>query len=216
MAKVMAPETPFHSWTACLTLYCQQMSHIYPPLAWKVLPCHSIPCSWLQGHSPNSLRTMVTTAELELLAWASAVPVEKPSIWALTLVWPPAQTPGTRKVPWVSLVAMVPGLALRKTLAPGSGRPDGVTTEPKRMWSGHLQVSELHPKGTWGGKDRELVGRALHSIIQQTCNTPPQPIPLGLQCGWTGVRDEWAQLDLGWGWGRGWGTDSKRLIHKRW
>lgn len=91
----------------------------------------------------------MTIAELELLAWAWAVPAENPFIWALTLTLLPAQTPGTRKVPWVPLVAMVPGRVRRETLAPDSGRPDGVTTEPKRMWLGHLQVSELHPRGTW-------------------------------------------------------------------
>lgn len=89
----------------------------------------------------------MTVAELELLAWAWAVPAENPFSWALTLALLPAQTPGTRKVPWVPLVAMVPGRVRRETLAPGSGRPDGVTTEPERMWSGHQQVSELHPRG---------------------------------------------------------------------
>lgn len=116
----------------------------------------------------------MTTAELELLALAWAVPAENPFIWALTLALLPAQTPGTRKVPWLPLVATVPGRAGRETLAPGRGRPDGVTTVPKRMWSGHAQVSALHPRGTWKwrGARRELLGRK-HG-------TPcPPPPPLG-------------------------------------
>ena len=68
----------------------------------------------------------MATADMELLAWAWAMPAEKPSIWALTLARLLAQTPGIRKVPWASLVAMVPGQSLKETLAPGSGRPDGV------------------------------------------------------------------------------------------
>ena len=104
-------------------------------------------------HLPNFLRTTVATADMELLAWAWAMPAEKPSIWALTLARLLAQTPGIRKVPWASLVAMVPGQSLKETLAPGSGRPDGVTTEPRRMWSGHPQVLGPHPGGTQGGTE---------------------------------------------------------------
>lgn len=89
----------------------------------------------------------MTTAEMEPLAWAWPRPAEKPSIWALTLARLLAQTPGIRKVPWASVMAVVPGQSLRETLAPGSGRPDGVTTEPRRMCSGHLHVLELHPGG---------------------------------------------------------------------
>lgn len=87
----------------------------------------------------------MTTADMELLAWAWAMPAEKPSIWALTLTRLLAQTPGIRNVPWALLVATVPGQSLRETLAPGSGRPVGVTTEPRRMWSGHPQMLRLHP-----------------------------------------------------------------------
>lgn len=121
---------------------------------------------------------MVTTAELEVLAWAWAVPVEKPFIRALTLALLPAQTPGTRKVPWVSLVATVPGRVRRETLAPDSGRPDGVTTEPKRMWLGHPQVSELHPRGTWEQQgQRELLGGAVHSVKQKKKKPCLPPFP---------------------------------------
>lgn len=87
----------------------------------------------------------MTTAEMEPLAWAWPRPAEKPSIWALTFARLLAQTPGIRKVPWASVMATVPDQSLRETLAPGSGRPDGVTTEPRRTWLGHLQVLELHP-----------------------------------------------------------------------
>ena len=59
----------------------------------------------------------MTTAELELLAWAWAMPAGKPSIWALTLARLLAQTPGTQKVPWAWLVAMVPGQSRKETLA---------------------------------------------------------------------------------------------------
>lgn len=129
----------------------------------------------------------MTTAELEVLAWAWAVPAEKPFIRALTLALLPAQTPGTRKVPWVSLVATVPGLVRRETLAPDSGRPDGVTTEPKRMWLGHPQVSELHPRGTWEQQgQRELLGGAVHSVFRQTyspasCHSPTNFSVAGLK-----------------------------------
>lgn len=136
----------------------------------------------------------MTTAEVELLAWAWAVPAENPFIWALTLALLPAQTPGTRKVPWVPLVAMVPGRVRRETLAPDSGRPDGVTTEPKRTWLGHLQVSELHPRGTGEQqRHRELLGRALH-----LCNPASPQFPtsfLGLDLSEPGARDKWAGLE---------------------
>ncbi|KAK2500146.1 hypothetical protein MC885_011381, partial [Smutsia gigantea] len=62
-------------------------------------------------HSPSLVRTTVTTAEVEPLAWAWPTPAKKPSIWALTLAWLLAQTPGIRKVPCSSLMATVPGPA---------------------------------------------------------------------------------------------------------
>lgn len=119
----------------------------------------------------------MTVEELELLPWAWATPVEKPSIWALTLALLPAQTPGTRKVPRASLVVTVPGPApsRRETLAPSSGRPDGVTTEPRRMWSGHPGRREKHRETA--GADRPLqplLGRALCSVSHST-NTPGNP-----------------------------------------
>lgn len=136
----------------------------------------------------------MTIAELELLAWAWAVPAENPFIWALTLTLLPAQTPGTRKVPWVPLVAMVPGRVRRETLAPDSGRPDGVITEPKRMWLGHLQVSELHPRGTWEQqRQRELLGRALHLCNPASHQFPTSFVRLDLSK--PGARDKWAELE---------------------
>lgn len=112
--------------------------HITPtPSAWQhpELPSQFLGpfTHFATRHLPNLSRTIVTTADMELLAWAWAMPAEKPSIWALTLVRLLAQTPGIRKVPWASLVATVPGQSRKETLAPSSGRPDGVTTEPRRM-----------------------------------------------------------------------------------
>lgn len=164
------------SQTAHLILCCQHVSHgLFFPLAWNILLCNSHVLG-PQGHSPNSSRMMVTTAELEPLAWAWAVPAENPFIWALTLALLPEQTPGTRKVPWVPLVAMVPGRVRRETLAPDSGRPDGVTTEPTRMWFGHPQVSELHPRGTWEWQAQ----RALHSVTH-VCNPASHQLPTGFR-----------------------------------
>lgn len=122
----------------------------------------------------------MTTAEIEPLAWAWPRPAEKPSIWALMLARLLAHTPGIRKVPWASVMATVPGQSLKETLAPGSGRPDGVTTEPRRMWSGHVQVLELQPGGQRQAEEqRSLFTPSFHSITQQRClDTPPHLVPL--------------------------------------
>lgn len=126
-----------------------------PDLKRLASPRTSSPVPWslthfTTRHLPNLSRTIVTTADTELLAWAWAMPAEKPSIWALTLARLPAQTPGIWKDPWASLVATGPGQSLSETLAPSSGRPDGVTTEPRRTWLGHPHMLGLHP-----GRQRE-------------------------------------------------------------
>lgn len=161
-----------------MTSFCISKTRCYPVFPPQLLS----PLILATRHSPNLVRTTVTRAEMEPLAWAWPTPAKKPSIWALTLARLLAQTPGIRKVPCSSLMATVPGESRREILAPGSKCPDWVTTEPRRVWSGHLHVLELHPGNTGRQRGRgassHQLGRASCSVTRQRCldtHTLPNP-----------------------------------------
>lgn len=147
----LLPSSTFNDCVRLISVPETTLSHyrssrcLVSPRTSSLVPCPLTP--FATRHLPNLSRTIVTTADMELLAWDWATPTEKPSIWALTLARLLAQTPGIPKVPWTSLVTTLPGQSLRETLAPGSGRPDEVTTEPRRMWLGHPHILGLHPGG---------------------------------------------------------------------
>lgn len=118
---------------------------------------------------------------MELLAWAWAMPAEKPSIWARRWLgcWLNSRHPeGSMGITSGS----VPGPVSQETLAPGSECPDGVTTEPQKNVVRGTQVLGPHPGGHREAQKAPdpLPGKGfpLHQSQQRHLGTLPASFPL--------------------------------------